>query len=181
MEKLLLIDGNSLLNRAFYAFGGGGAFLSYNGAPTNATYGFLNMLIKGLEDIKPTHVVVAFDVKAKTFRHEMYDGYKAHRGGMPDDLAVQLPILKELLAALGYKIIELESYEADDILGTIARAAAERNVSCVVATGDKDSFQLVGGSTTVRLAFTKGGRAQSEHIYVVACGAECEWGEKCGV
>ena len=152
MKKLLLIDGNSLLNRAFYAFGGGGTFLSFNGAPTNATYGFLNMFIKGLEDIRPTHVVIAFDVKAKTFRHEMYDGYKATRKPMPDDLRVQLTDLKKILTIMGVKIIEKEGSEADDVIGTLAKKCGAKTI---ILTADKDAFQLI--DERVELHLTKTG------------------------
>ncbi|MCL2846113.1 MAG: DNA polymerase I [Firmicutes bacterium] len=152
MNKLLLIDGNSLINRAYYAFGASGAELSYDGNPTAATYGFINMLLKGIETIKPTHLVVAFDVRAKTFRHKMYDGYKATRKGMPDDLAVQLNDLKFLLRGMNITVAESEGYEADDIIGTLSSAS---EMQTVILTADRDAFQLV--SDTCELHLTKSG------------------------
>jgi len=129
MDKLLLIDGNSLINRAYYAFGGGGA-MTWNGNPTNATYGFLNMFFKAVGDIKPKYIAVAFDVRAKTFRHKMYTQYKAHRKGMPDDLAVQFADLKDLLKIMGVTILECEGFEADDIIGTLSRKCRMLNAEC---------------------------------------------------
>ncbi|MDY2988186.1 MAG: 5'-3' exonuclease H3TH domain-containing protein, partial [Oscillospiraceae bacterium] len=124
----------------------------------NAIYGFLTMLHKIKEDTNPDAVAVAFDMRAPTFRHKEYDGYKAQRRGMPPELAQQLPILKELLTLLGYQIVECEGYEADDILGTLARVCTEEGHECVLATGDRDSLQLVNPSVTVRLAATKFGQ-----------------------
>ncbi|MDR2909531.1 MAG: DNA polymerase I [Oscillospiraceae bacterium] len=158
--KLLAIDGNSVLNRAFYGIR---LLTNKEGVPTNGIYGFLTILQRLLQEVEPTAVAVAFDLPAPTFRHKMYDGYKAQRKGMPDDLARQMPLLKELLTALGYKTIECAGFEADDILGALSRMTGENNNgSCVIATGDRDSFQLIGGGTSVRLAYTKGGRAVSE-------------------
>ena len=115
--KILAIDGNSILNRAFYGIR---ALSTKDGRFTNGIYGFLTILMKLSDEVKPDGVAIAFDLKAPTFRHKMYDGYKANRHGMPPELAQQLPVLKELLVAMGYKIISLEGYEADDILGTVA-------------------------------------------------------------
>ena len=129
-----------------------------DGTFTNAIYGFLTMLHKIKEDTNPDAVAVAFDMRAPTFRHKEYDGYKAQRKGMPPELAQQLPILKELLTLLGYRIVECEGYEADDILGTLARVCTEEGHECVLATGDRDSLQLVNPSVTVRLAATKFGQ-----------------------
>jgi len=151
MKKLLFIDGNSLVNRAFYAFGGGGAHLSHNGNPTNATYGFLNMLFKGIDEIKPTHIAVAFDVKRKTFRNELYSEYKAHRKATPEELIVQLKDLKSLLPIMNIKILEKEGFEADDILGTMSKCGHDT----ILLTADKDAFQLV--SDTCHLYLTKTG------------------------
>ncbi len=159
--KLLALDGNSILNRAYF-----GIKLLTNsaGMPTNGIYGFLTILLRLLAETQPDAVAVAFDLRAPTFRHRLYGGYKAQRKGMPDDLARQLEPLKELLAALGYVIVTCEGFEADDLLGTLSRGCAEAGAQCVIATGDRDSFQLVGNGTTVRLAYTKGGKAVSETV-----------------
>lgn len=153
--KLLVLDGNSIFNRAFYGIK---LLTAKDGTFTNAIYGFLTMLHKIKEDTNPDAVAVAFDMRAPTFRHKEYDGYKAQRKGMPLELAQQLPILKELLTLLGYRIVECEGYEADDILGTLARVCTEEGHECVLATGDRDSLQLVNPSVTVRLAATKFGQ-----------------------
>lgn len=153
--KLLVLDGNSILNRAFYGIK---LLSTKDGTFTNAVYGFMTMLIKIKEDVQPNAVAVAFDLKAPTFRHKKYDGYKANRKPMPTELASQMPIIKELLQKLGYKIVECEGYEADDILGTLAKACEDNGCECVLATGDRDSLQLVSKSVTVRLAATKMGR-----------------------
>ena len=123
--KFLAIDGNSILNRAFYGIK---LLTTKDGQYTNGIYGFLNILIKLEQDIKPDCVLVAFDLKAKTFRHKMFDGYKAGRKGMPDELAQQMPVLKEILADLGYNIVTKEGFEADDILGTIAKIVDTANI-----------------------------------------------------
>lgn len=152
MSKLLLIDGNSLLNRAYYAFGvKSGEKLSFNGQPTNATYGFLNMLFRGVADIKPSHVAVAFDVREKTFRHKLSVDYKAHRKGMPDDLAAQLEDLKIVLQVMGVKVFELPGWEADDIIGAIAE---ESPAQTIILTADRDALQLVSHKTELHLTKT---------------------------
>lgn len=143
MEKLVLIDGNSLINRAFYAMP---PLLTKKGEYTNAVYGFMNMFVKMLFDIKPTYVAVAFDLKAPTFRHKMYSGYKATRKPMPQELRPQIPLLKEVLRSMNIAVVEKEGSEADDVIGTIAKAT---NIQTVIYTGDKDSFQLVDGETAV--------------------------------
>ena len=150
MDKLLLIDGNSLINRAYYAFGGGGA-LTWNGNPTNATYGFLNMFFKAVGDIKPKYIAVAFDMRAKTFRHKMYTEYKAHRKGMPEDLAVQFADLKDLLKTMGVTILECEGYEADDIIGTLSKTCTHPTV---ILSADRDGLQLVDNCTELHLTKT---------------------------
>lgn len=155
LMKLLVLDGNSIFNRAFYGIK---LLTTKDGTFTNAIYGFLTMLYKIKEDTNPDAVAVAFDMRAPTFRHKEYDGYKAQRKGMPPELAQQLPILKELLTLLGYQIVECEGYEADDILGTLARVCTQEGHECVLATGDRDSLQLVNPSVTVRLAATKFGQ-----------------------
>lgn len=116
MGKLVLIDGNSIMNRAFYGIMGNKMLTTKDGTYTNAVYGFLAILFKLLEDVKPDYLVVAFDLKAPTARHKLYDGYKANRKGMPDELAEQMPIIKEILQAMNIYIIEMEGYEADDVL-----------------------------------------------------------------
>ncbi len=153
--RLLVIDGNSIVNRAFYGIK---LLTTKDGQFTNGIYGFMNILIKLMEECQPDRVAVAFDLKAPTFRHKMYDQYKAGRKGMPDELRSQMPILKELLTALGYKVVEKEGYEADDILGTLS-AQCKGDDLCFIATGDRDSLQLVSDNTKVLLAATKMGKA----------------------
>lgn len=156
--KLLAIDGNSILNRAFYGIK---LLTTKDGSKfTNGIYGFLTILLRLREEVSPDAVAIAFDVKAPTFRHEMYSGYKANRKGMPPELAQQMPDLKELLKAMGYKILEAPGWEADDILGTLASACGE-NDFCYIATGDRDSLQLVRENVNVLLASTKMGKPQS--------------------
>ncbi|MCD8372748.1 MAG: DNA polymerase I [Clostridia bacterium] len=149
MEKLVLIDGNSLLNRAFYATP---VFSTKDGKPTNAIFGFTKLLLKILSDLKPEYLVIAFDLKAPTFRHKMYDGYKATRKGMPEELAAQVEPLKSLLAEMNVAMCSCEGYEADDIIGTLS---ARFNVHSYIYTGDRDSYQLVDDKTDVY--FTKRG------------------------
>ena len=156
--KLLALDGNSILNRAFYGIK---LLTTKDGSKfTNGIYGFLNILLRLKDEVSPDAVAIAFDVKAPTFRHEMYSGYKANRKGMPPELAQQMPPLKELLAAMGYKILEAPGWEADDILGTLAANCKEDDF-CFIATGDRDSLQLVRDNVNVLLASTKMGRPQS--------------------
>lgn len=116
MDKLVLIDGNSIMNRAFYGIMGSKMLMTKDGKYTNAVYGFLAILFKLLEDINPEYLVVAFDLKAPTARHKLYEGYKANRKGMPNELAEQMPIIKEILRAMNIDIVEMEGYEADDVL-----------------------------------------------------------------
>ena len=155
--KVLVLDGNSILNRAFYGIR---LLTTKDGLYTNGVYGFLTILHRLLAETEPDAVAVAFDLPAPTFRHREYAGYKANRKGMPPELAQQLPTLKELLGLLGYRRVECEGFEADDILGTLAKACAEGGHDCVLATGDRDSLQLVGPRVTVRLASTKMGQPQ---------------------
>lgn len=157
--KLLVLDGNSIVNRAFYGIK---LLTNKNGEYTNAIYGFLNILLK-LEDVcSPDAVAVAFDVHAPTFRHKMYDEYKAGRKGMPDELRAQMPVLKEMLKNLGIKTIEKEGWEADDILGTLAAVCRKNGDECFIATGDRDSLQLAHGGVKVLLARTKMGQAVTD-------------------
>ena len=155
--KLLAIDGNSIINRAFYGIK---LLSTKDGTYTNAVYGFINILNKLLEKESPDCVAVAFDLKAPTFRHKMYDAYKAGRHAMPDELRQQFPVLKEWLTLAGYHYIECEGYEADDILGTLSHSANASGNSCVIATGDRDSLQLVSDSTRVLLTVTKMGHPE---------------------
>lgn len=153
--KLLVLDGNSILNRAFYGIK---LLSTKDGYFTNGIYGFLTILNKIKDETDPDFIAIAFDLKAPTFRHDEYKDYKANRKGMPEELAQQLPILKELLSYMGYKIVECEGFEADDILGTLAKSCEEKGYECLIATGDKDSLQLVSKNTSVRIAATKFGR-----------------------
>ena len=150
--RLLCIDGNSIMNRAYYGIR---ILTNSKGICTNAITGFMNIYLKQLEEVRPDCVAVAFDLRAPTFRHKANASYKANRKGMPDDLAQQMPLIKELLGLLGIKTVECEGYEADDILGTLSKAAADNGDECVILTGDRDSFQLVSEKVTVRLAGTK--------------------------
>lgn len=150
--RLLVIDGNSIVNRAYYGIR---PLTTKDGQFTQAIYGFLNMLLKIKNEENPEAVAVAFDLKAPTFRHKAYSGYKANRKGMPEELASQMPPLKELLSLLGYKIVTCEGYEADDILGTFADACEKSGNECVIATGDRDSLQLVSDKTSVHLCTNK--------------------------
>ncbi|MBQ9515047.1 MAG: DNA polymerase I [Ruminococcus sp.] len=147
--KLLVVDGNSILNRAFYGIK---PLTTKDGQFTNALYGFLTMFERMKTDVQPDAVAIAFDLKAKTFRHKMYDLYKANRKGMPEELHQQMAPLKELIGYLGYTIVTCEGYEADDILGTLSKTCADSGNTCVIATGDRDSLQLVNDSVSVRLA-----------------------------
>lgn len=147
--KLLAIDGNSILNRAFYGIK---LLSNKNGVFTNAITGFMNIYFRNLNDVKPDAVAVAFDLKAPTFRHKAFDYYKANRKGMPPELAQQLPLIKELLTDMGIRVIECEGWEADDILGTLSKACADSGNECYVLTGDRDSLQLINDSVTVLLA-----------------------------
>lgn len=144
--KLVILDGNSIVNRAFYGLR---QLSAPDGTPTNGVYGFLAILRKLIDAEKPDSLCVAFDLKAPTFRHKRYDGYKAQRKGMPEELAVQIPILKEVLDEMGILRLELEGYEADDLLGTVGKRCEASGWDCRIVTGDKDSFQLISETTHV--------------------------------
>ena len=163
--KFLALDGNSILNRAFYGIK---VLTTKDGQYTNGIYGFLNILIKLEQEIKPDRVAIAFDLKGKTFRHKMYDDYKGNRKGMPEELAQQMPVLKGILADLGYTIVTKEGFEADDILGTIAKSCTERGDMCYIATGDRDSLQLANENVNIILATTQFGKGQSQIMDVAA-------------
>lgn len=159
--KFMVIDGNSILNRAFY---GVRLLANHDGLPTNAIYGFLSTLFRLQDEYTPDRTIVCFDVKEKTFRHQKFDSYKATRKGMPDELAAQLPVMKEVLDALGIIRCEKGGYEADDLIGTISRKAEEQGDDCLIVTGDRDSLQLVSAHTTVHLVSSKGGQDTSRDI-----------------
>ena len=169
--KLMILDGNSIVNRAFY---GVRPLNAPDGTPTNAVYGFLAILQKLLDEQKPEAVCVSFDLKAPTFRHKSYAAYKAQRKGMPEDLAIQMPLLKELLDAMGIRRYEIEGYEADDILGTAAAVCEKDGWECVIVTGDKDSLQLVSPTTQVCNVKTRMG--QTETILYTPARFEKEYG-----
>ena len=160
MEKFLVIDGNSILNRAFYGLAGA-RMTSADGIHTNAIFGFLNIYYMIIEKFNPDYIAVAFDLKAPTFRHKMYDEYKGTRKGMPDELKEQVPIIKDVLRAMNIKIYEKEGYEADDILGTIAslnEKNQEKEIFTYILTGDRDSYQLISHKTSIIFPSTKMGK-----------------------
>lgn len=162
--KILALDGNSIINRAFYGIR---ILSTKDGTFTNAIYGFMNILLKLIDTNSPDLIIAAFDLKAPTFRHKMYADYKAGRKPMPDELRMQIPIMKDVLRAFGCIVLELEGYEADDILGTIAKKCNENNDTCVIATGDRDSLQLVSKNVSVQLAATRGGSTEVK-VYDIA-------------
>mgnify|MGYP001851858350 FL=1 len=162
MRKLVLVDGNSILNRAFYGIMGSKMLTTKDGTPTNAVYGFLAILFKIIDDIKPEFLVVAFDKKGPTKRHKMYDGYKANRKGMPDELACQMPIIKDVLRAMNIDIIEKEGYEGDDILGTLSVFGESQGLEVTILSGDRDTFQLATDKVTIRIPRTKMGKTEEE-------------------
>jgi len=158
--KLMAIDGNSIVNRAFYGIR---HLSASDGTPTNAVYGFLSILQRLLSEENPDALCVTFDLPDPTFRHERYAEYKAHRKGMPDELAVQMPILRDVLDAMNIARYELSGYEADDLLGTLAKICEAENWECVIVTGDKDSLQLVSSLTRVKHIKTKGGQTETNN------------------
>ncbi len=159
--KLMVIDGNSIINRAFYGIR---MLTTRDGTPTNAVYGFVNILLKLLDEERPDALCVTFDMRAPTFRHTAYEGYKAQRKGMPDELAAQLPILKEVLDAMNIPRRELEGWEADDLIGTIAAKDTAAGWDTVVVTGDKDSLQLVSDTVRVKLVSTRMGQTTTREM-----------------
>ena len=162
MKKLMVLDGNSIVNRAFY--GVSQNLTTRTGQPTNAILGFLNILNKLLDEEQPDALCVTFDRKAPTFRHLAYEGYKAQRKGMPDELASQMPLLKEVLAAMKIPMYELDGWEADDLIGTIAARDTAAGWETVIVTGDKDSLQLVTDSTRVKLVSTRMGQTTTKEM-----------------
>ena len=158
--KLMILDGNSIVNRAFYGIR---MLNAPDGTPTNAVYGFIAILQRLLDEQKPEALCVSFDLPAPTFRHKSFEGYKAQRKGMPEELAAQMPLLKELLDAMGIRRYELEGYEADDILGTASAICEKEGWDCVIVTGDKDSLQLISDKTTVCNVKTRMGQTETIH------------------
>ncbi len=162
MEKLMIIDGNSILNRAFYGLQGQQLMSAPDGLHTNAIFGFLNILNKFLADENPQYLCVAFDMKAPTFRHLEFTDYKATRKGMPPELAEQLPYMKDVLDAMNIKRLEMAGFEADDIIGSVSKCAEEQGMQVVVVTGDRDSLQLASENVRILLPVTKAGRTETE-------------------
>lgn len=162
MKKMMLVDGNSILNRAFYGLSGEKLLITSNGSYTNAVLGFLNILFKYLAEEKPEYLCVAFDLKAPTFRHKEFDGYKAKRKPMPMELVSQIPLIKEVLDAMLIAREEVEGFEADDIIGTWANIAEHNDLEAVIVTGDRDSYQLITKTTRVKLPRTKGGKTETD-------------------
>ena len=162
MDKFVLVDGNSIMNRAFYGIMGSRMLTTKDGKYTNAVYGFLAIMFKLLEDVKPKYMAVAFDLKAPTARHKMYEGYKANRKGMPDELAEQMPMIKEILRAMNIDIVEMEGYEADDVLGTLSCYGEKQGLDVIILSGDRDTFQLATNKVTIRIPHTKGGKSETD-------------------
>ena len=164
MRELVLIDGNSIMNRAFYGIMGSKMLTTPDGKYTNAVYGFLSIMFKIIDDLNPEYMVVAFDLKAPTARHKLYDGYKATRKGMPNELAEQMPIIKDILKAMNITIIEKEGYEADDILGTLSKFGEKQGLHVTILSGDRDTFQLATKNIVIRIPHTKVGKTETENF-----------------
>ena len=162
MGKLLLIDGNSIMNRAFYGIMGSKMLMTKDGKYTNAVYGFLAIMFKIMDDLKPDYMAVSFDLKGPTARHKMYSEYKANRHGMPNELAEQMPMIKEILQAMNIDIVQKEGYEGDDILGTLAKYGENQGLEVVILSGDRDTFQLASNKVTIRIPRTKAGKTETE-------------------
>lgn len=161
-EKIMIVDGNSILNRAFYGLSRNAMLTTSEGLHTNAVFGFINILTKYLAEESPSYLCVAFDMKQPTFRHLEYDQYKAQRKGMPDELAVQVPIIKQVLDAMNIKRIETPGFEADDILGSISLSAEENGMEAILLTGDRDSLQLASETTRIKLPVTRGNKTETD-------------------
>ena len=165
MKKILLIDGNSIMNRAFYGISA--PMTTDDGKQTNALYGFLAIMFKNMEEVNPDYMLVAFDSKtAANVRKQQYAGYKASRHGMPEELAYQMPEIKEILDAMNIKHLELPDFEGDDILGTTAKKFASKDVEVFIFSGDRDLFQLIQDNIIIRIPRTKMGKTETE-IYDV--------------
>ena len=152
------------MNRAFYGIMGNKMLMTNDGKYTNAVYGFLAIMFKAIEDVNPDGIAVAFDLKAPTQRHKMYEGYKANRKGMPQELAEQMPIIKEILHAMNISIIEKEGFEGDDILGTLAKRGEKEGYDVVILSGDRDTFQLTSDKIMVRIPRTKLGKTEIDNF-----------------
>ena len=150
--KLMIVDGNSILNRAYY---GVKPLSNHKGVFTNAIYGFFNILLKAIDDTGAESVAIAFDRREKTFRHKAVASYKANRKGMPEELAMQLPLTQQILEAMGYPVVTCAGWEADDILGTVSAALSAAGENCILLTGDRDNLQLINEHVSVRLATNK--------------------------
>lgn len=161
-QKLMVIDGNSILNRAFYGLQTANLLATSDGLYTNAVYGFINIINKYIDEENPQYICVAFDLKAPTFRHKQFEGYKANRKGMPDELRVQVPVIKEVLDAMRIKRLEMEGFEADDILGSISMCAQQKGMEVVIVTGDRDALQLARQNVRIKIPKTKGGKTETE-------------------
>ena len=162
MSRLVAIDGNSIMNRAFYGIMGSKMLTTKDGRYTNAVYGFLAIMFKVVDDLKPDYIAVAFDLKEPTARHKMYEGYKATRKGMPDELREQMPIIKDVLRAMNITILEKPGYEADDVLGTVARLGEAYGLDVTILSGDRDTFQLATEKVTIRIPRTKMGKTEED-------------------
>ena len=167
-NRIVLFDGNSIINRAYFALAGRRPLTAPDGTPTGALFGFLNIYLKYMADLEPDHVCVAFDRKEPTFRHKRYDGYKATRKPMPDDLAIQMPLIKKILRGMNVATVELAGYEADDLLGTLASRAADSGMDAVIVSGDRDGLQLVSGHISLILPITRSGQTNSDRFDVAA-------------
>lgn len=163
MDKVLLIDGNSIMNRAFYGIMSNKMLTTKDGKYTNAIFGFLSIMFKNMEEVEPKYMMIAFDSKtAADTRKKIYEGYKKSRHGMPNELAEQMPIIKEILRAMNIKIVELADYEGDDILGTYAKKMAKQEKEVYILSGDRDLFQLVEENIIIRIPRTKMGKTETE-------------------
>ena len=156
--KLLILDGNSVINRAYF---GVRPLTTRDGLYTHAIYGFLNILERMEKEEQPDAVCVAFDLHGPTFRHEKYDGYKATRHAMPEELAQQMPVMKQILSAMNIPIYECQGWEADDVIGTVGRICGENDWDCVIVTGDRDSLQLIDEHVSVKLVISKPGQTMT--------------------
>ena len=161
-EKIILIDGNSILNRAFYGIP---VLTAPDGSPTNAVYGFLNIMFRILDEEQAQYLAVAFDLKAPTFRHKIYSEYKGTRKGMPEELQVQVPVIRQILEAMNIPMMMLEGYEADDLIGTVSKQAVEKGMAVSIISGDRDLLQLSDEDVCVRIPKTKGGKSEIEDYY----------------
>ena len=164
MSRIVIIDGNSILNRAFYGIMGSKMLMTADGKYTNAVYGFLAIMFKILDDLNPEYLAITFDLKTVTERHKLYEGYKATRKGMPNELAEQMPIIKDILRAMNITILEKEGVEADDVLGTLSKKAESLGMDVTILSGDRDTFQLASDKITIQIPRTKVGKTENENF-----------------